>query len=146
MISVDDNGIIVEVGTKQGENEEENAEIENQNKPMKDQIDEASKETDYAATSPKKVVKTKSEMEEHFFSHVQGIEARLSAIEKTNETLKAENIQLSNENEELKKQLAESPAAHSKFNPEEEAPRSIQFKIGAKREENITDRIYNALF
>jgi regulator of replication initiation timing len=63
---------------------------------------------------PKKVVKSKTEMEESYFSK---FETRLSAIEKANEELKTLNVELSAENEELKKQLAESPAEHTKFNP-----------------------------
>ena len=92
---------------------------------------------------PKKTVKTKTEMEESYFS---AFETRLSAIEKANEDLKALNVELSAENEELKKQLAESPAEHTKFNPEAEAQRDIKFKIGARREETITDRVFNSLF
>jgi regulator of replication initiation timing len=73
-------------------------------------------------------------------------ETRLSAIEKANEELKTLNVELSAENEELKKQLAESPAEHTKFNPEAEAQRDIKFKIGARREETVTDRVFNSLF
>ena len=103
---------------------------------MKEQIEEE-------MALPKKVVKSKTEMEESYFSK---IETRLSAIEKANEDLKAVNVQLSAENEELKKQLAESPAPHTKFNPETEVQRDIKFKIGANRQETIQDRVFNSLF
>lgn len=95
------------------------------------------------AKMPKKIIKTKTEMEESYFNK---FDARLSAVEKNNEDLKAVNVQLSAENEELRKQLAETPAEHTKFNPEAEAPRDIKFKIGARREETITDRVFNSLF
>ena len=82
-------------------------------------------------------------MEESYFNK---FDARLSAIERTNEDLKAVNVQLSAENEELKRQLAETPAEHTKFNPDAEVKRDFQFKIGAKRNETIQDRVFNSLF
>jgi hypothetical protein len=133
-IAVDEQGVIVEVATE-GE-EEVVEEIVAEDEPMKEQIEEE-------MAIPKKVVKSKTEMEESYFSK---IETRLSAIEKANEDLKAVNVQLSAENEELKKQLAESPAPHTKFNPEAEAQRDIKFKIGANRQETIQDRVFNSLF
>jgi hypothetical protein len=135
-IAVDEQGVIVEVSTE-GEGEEEVVEeIVAEDEPMKEQIEEE-------MALPKKVVKSKTEMEESYFSK---IETRLSAIEKANEDLKAVNVQLSAENEELKKQLAESPAPHTKFNPEAEVQRDIKFKIGANRQETIQDRVFNSLF
>jgi hypothetical protein len=133
-IAVDEQGVIVEVSTE-GE-EEVVEEIVAEDEPMKEQIEEE-------MAVPKKVVKSKTEMEESYFSK---IETRLSAIEKANEDLKAVNVQLSAENEELKKQLAESPAPHTKFNPETEVQRDIKFKIGANRQETIQDRVFNSLF
>jgi len=133
-IAVDEQGVIVEVSTE-GE-EEVVEEIVAEDEPMKEQIEEE-------MAAPKKVVKSKTEMEESYFSK---IETRLSAIEKANEDLKAVNVQLSAENEELKKQLAESPAPHTKFNPEAEVQRDIKFKIGANRQETIQDRVFNSLF
>jgi len=133
-IAVDEQGVIVEVSTE-GE-EEVVEEIVAEDEPMKEQIEEE-------MAIPKKVVKSKTEMEESYFSK---IETRLSAIEKANEDLKAVNVQLSAENEELKKQLAESPAPHTKFNPEAEVQRDIKFKIGANRQETIQDRVFNSLF
>lgn len=136
-ITVDDKGIIVEVST----NEEESAEVEEemQNQPMKEQINKASEMTPAAA---KKVVKIKSESEESYFSK---IEARLSKIESESENLKALNVQLSEENEELKKQLAETPAQHTKFNPDAQTKSELKFKIGARREETILDRVMSSL-
>lgn len=139
-IKVDEQGIIVEVeavGAEEKVVEEVAEEVE-----AKEEKEEMMGE-EKMESMPKKVVKSKTEMEESYFSK---IETRLSAIEKANEDLKALNVELSAENEELKKQLAESPAEHTKFNPEAEAQRDIKFKIGARREETITDRVFNSLF
>lgn len=136
-IKVDEQGVIVEVEIPEAEQVEEVVEeVEAKDEPLKE-------ETGMMESAPKKVVKSKTEMEESYFSK---IEARLSAIEKNNEDLKALNVQLSAENEELKKQLAESPAPHTKFNPEAEAQRDVKFRIGAKRGETIQDRVFNSLF
>lgn len=132
-IKVDEQGVIIEVET---EGEEVVEEFEAKDEPMKE-------ETGMMESMPKKVVKSKTEMEESYFSK---FETRLSAIEKANEELKTLNVQLSAENEELKKQLAETPAEHTKFNPEAEAQKDIKFKIGARREETVTDRVFNSLF
>jgi hypothetical protein len=134
-IEVDEQGVIVEVSIE-GEEEVVEEVIEAEDEPMKEQIEEE-------MTMPKKVVKSKTEMEESYFSK---IETRLSAIEKANEDLKAVNVQLSAENEELKKQLAESPAEHTKFNPEAKTETNVQFKLGARRGETIQDRVFNQLF
>lgn len=136
-IVVDDKGIIVEVST--GEEEVAGVEEEMQNEPMKEQIRKAGEMTPAAA---KKVVKIKSESEESYFSK---IEARLSRIENESENLKAMNVQLSEENEELKKQLAESPAQHTKFNPDATTKSELKFKLGARREETILDRVMSSL-
>jgi uncharacterized protein YuzE len=133
-IKVDEQGVIVEVEAEGAE--EVTEEVEAKDEPMKE-------ETGMMESAPKKVVKSKTEMEESYFSK---IETRLSAIEKSNEDLKAVNVQLSAENEELKKQLAETPAPHTKFNPDAEAQRDVKFKIGARREETIQDRVFNQLF
>lgn len=142
-IVVDDSGIIVEVST--AEEEAQDQEVDTmmpeamQNQPMKEQIKKASELTPAAA---KKVVKIKSESEESYFSK---IEARLSRIENESENLKSINLKLSEENEALKKAMAETPAQHTKFNPDAQAERAISFKIGARREETIADRVMNAL-
>jgi hypothetical protein len=136
-IKVDEQGVIVEVEAEGAEEVEEVVEeVEAKDEPMKE-------ETGMMESMPKKVVKSKTEMEESYFSK---FETRLSAIEKANEELKTLNVELSAENEELKKQLAETPAEHTKFNPEAEAQRDIKFKIGARREETVTDRVFNSLF
>jgi hypothetical protein len=134
-IVVDEQGVIVEVSIE-GEEEVVEEVIE-----AKDEIEK--EETGMMESMPKKVVKSKTEMEESYFSK---IETRLSAIEKDNEDLKAVNVQLSAENEELKKQLAESPAEHTKFNPEATTQTNVQFKLGSRRGETIQDRVFNQLF
>ena len=134
-IEVDEQGVIVEVSIE-GEEEVVEEVIE-----AKDEIEK--EETGMMESMPKKVVKSKTEMEESYFSK---IETRLSAIEKANEDLKAVNVQLSAENEELKKQLAESPAEHTKFNPEAKTETNVQFKLGSRRGETIQDRVFNQLF
>lgn len=135
-IKVDEQGVIVEVSAEGEEIEEVVEEVE-----AKDEIEK--EETGMMESMPKKVVKSKTEMEESYFSK---IEARLSAIEKNNDDLKALNVQLSAENEELKKALAETPAEHTKFNPEANNQNAVQFRIGARRGETIQDRVMNQLF
>jgi hypothetical protein len=138
-IKVDEQGVIVEVET---EGAEEIEEVEAKDMVEKEEEDMMGKDK-MEAKMPKKIIKTKTEMEESYFNK---FDARLSAIERTNEDLKAVNVQLSAENEELKRQLNETPAEHTKFNPDAEVKRDFQFKIGAKRSESIQDRVFNSLF
>lgn len=139
-VKVDEQGVIVEIETE-GEEVEAKNDIEKEETGMMEE-DMMGKDK-MEAKMPKKIIKTKTEMEESYFNK---FDARLSAIEKNNEDLKSLNVALSAENEELKKQLAETPAEHTKFNPEAEAPRDIKFRIGARREETVTDRVFNSLF
>jgi len=143
-IKVDEQGVIVEVAT---EGEEEIEEVEAKDMAEKEETgmmgDDMMGKDKMEAKMPKKIIKTKTEMEESYFNK---FDARLSAIEKTNKDLEAVNVQLSAENEDLKRQLAETPAEHTKFNPDAEVKRDFQFKIGAKRNETIQDRVFNSLF
>jgi hypothetical protein len=136
-VKVDEQGVIVEIET---EGAEEIEEVEAKDMEEKEEV---MGEDKMEAKMPKKIIKTKTEMEESYFNK---FDARLSAIERTNEDLKAVNVQLSAENEELKRQLNETPAEHTKFNPDAEVKRDFQFKIGAKRNETIQDRVFNSLF
>jgi hypothetical protein len=136
-VKVDEQGVIVEIET---EGAEEIEEVEAKDMEEKEEV---MGEDKMEAKMPKKIIKTKTEMEESYFNK---FDARLSAVEKTNEDLKAVNVQLSAENEDLKRQLAETPAEHTKFNPDAEVKRDFQFKIGAKRNETIQDRVFNSLF
>lgn len=144
-IEVDENGTIVEIAKKEEEKPEAEIveeggveEVAAQNDIMKEQIEEA-------MAKPKKTVKTKTEMEESYFSaQIKELEAkfeaRLSALE-------AEKVALSAQNEELMERLANEPAPHTAFNPEANATESkLLFKLGAKREETIKDRVFNQLF
>ena len=134
-IEVDENGTIVEIAKKEAEIVEE--EVVAEDVPMKDEIKEE-------MAKPKKMVKTKTEMEESYFSKlIQDLEAkfeaRLSALE-------AEKVALSAQNKELMERLANEPAPHTAFNPEASNESKLHFKLGAKREETITDRVFNQLF
>jgi len=110
------------------------------NDMMKEQIAEAMGESPAAKGYPKKVVTSRTEMEESYFSsQLKKLEARIAAIE-------SEKISLSKENEELKNALANEPAPHSKFSPEGSSTPKLKYHIGARREETITDRVFKQLF
>ena len=138
VMTVDANGTIVEIATKEEEAPEEEEIIEAEDMPMKDEIAEA-------MPMAKKVVKSKTEMEESYFSKQMSeleakFEARLSALE-------GEKIALSAENKELTERLANEPAPHTLHNPEANMKDSkLVFKLGAKREETLKDRVFNQLF
>jgi hypothetical protein len=142
-VKVDEQGVIVEIETEGEEIEEVEAKDMAEKEETGMMGDDMMGKDKMEAKMPKKIIKTKTEMEESYFNK---FDARLSAIEKTNEDLKAVNVQLSAENEELKRQLNETPAEHTKFNPDAEVKRDFQFKIGAKRNETIQDRVFNSLF
>lgn len=135
-MTVDANGTIVEIATK----EEEAPEGE----PM---VEEVVAEDQPIAEMPmaKKVVKSKTEMEESYFSKQMSeleakFEARLSALE-------SEKIALSAENKELTERLATEPAPHTLHNPEANGQaKKLQFHIGSRRAETVKDRVFNQLF
>lgn len=138
-IEVDENGTIVEIAKKEAEIEEEiTEEVVAEDMPMKEEIKEE-------MMKPKRTVKSKTEMEESYFSaQIKELEAkfeaRLSALE-------AEKVALSAQNEELMEKLATEPAPHTPFNPEANTKESnLIFKLGAKREETLKDRVFNQLF
>ena len=138
-IEVDENGVIVEIAKKEAEIEEEiTEEVVAEDMPMKEEIKEE-------MMKPKRTVKSKTEMEESYFSKQISeleakFEARLSALE-------AEKVALSAQNEELMEKLANEPAPHTAFNPEANTKESnLIFKLGAKREETLKDRVFNQLF
>lgn len=138
-IEVDENGTIVEIAKKEAEivEEEITEEVVAEDMPMKEEIKEE-------MMKPKRTVKSKTEMEESYFSKQISeleakFEARLSALE-------AEKVALSAHNEELLEKLATEPAPHTSFNPEASNESKLIFKLGAKREETIKDRVFNQLF
>ena len=138
VMTVDANGTIVEIATKEEEAPEEEEIIEAEDMPMQDEVGDM-------AMKPKKTVKSKTEMEESYFSKQMSeleakFEARLSALE-------GEKIALSAENKELTDRLANEPAPHTLHNPEANMKDSkLIFKLGAKREETLKDRVFNQLF
>ena len=138
VMTVDANGTIIEVATKEEEAPEEEAIVEAEDQPMKDEIAEA-------MPMAKKVVKSKTEMEESYFSKQMSelearFEARLSALE-------LEKVQLSEENKELTNRLATEPAPHTLHNPESNGEaKKLQFHMGNKRAESVKDRVFNQLF
>jgi len=139
VITVDANGTIVEIATKEEEAPEEEIieEVVAEDQPMKEQIGDM--------PMAKKIVKSKTEMEESYFSKQMSeleakFEARLSALE-------LEKVQLSEENKELTNRLATEPAPHTLHNPESNGQaKKLQFHMGNKREESIKDRVFNQLF
>jgi len=139
VMTVDANGTIVEIATKEEEAPEEEIieEVEAEDQPMKEQIGDM--------PMAKKVVKSKTEMEESYFSKQMSelearFEARLSALE-------MEKIALSAENKELTERLATEPAPHTLHNPESNGEaKKLQFHMGNKRAESVKDRVFNQLF
>jgi len=135
-MTVDANGTIVEIATKEEEAPEE--------EPMTEAPVQAEDQPMAETPMAKKVVKSKTEMEESYFSaQIKELEAkfeaRLSALE-------MEKMQLSAENKELTERLANEPAPHTLHNPEANNPKKLQFHIGNRREETIKDRVFNQLF
>jgi hypothetical protein len=140
VMTVDASGTIIEVATKEEEAPEEEAiveEVEAEDQPIKEQIGDM--------PMAKKVVKSKTEMEESYFSKQMSeleakFEARLSALE-------MEKVQLSEENKELTNRLATEPAPHTLHNPESNGEaKKLQFHMGNKRAESVKDRVFNQLF
>jgi hypothetical protein len=140
MIEVDENGVIVEIAEKEAEIKEEEIveEVEAEDMPMKEEIKEE------MGMKPKKTVKSKTEMEESYFSaQIKELEAkfeaRLSALE-------AEKVALSAHNAELEERLSSEPAPHTPFNPEATTTSKVHFHISDKREKTIKDRVFDQLF
>jgi len=140
IVEVDENGVIVEIAKKEAEVTEEEVveEVEAQNDIMKEEIKEE------MGMKPKKTVKSKTEMEESYFSaQIKELEAkfeaRLSALE-------AEKVALSAHNAELEERLSSEPAPHTPFNPEATTTSKVHFHISDKREKTIKDRVFDQLF
>ncbi len=139
IVEVDENGVIVEIAKKEAEVEEEVIEeVEAQDDIMKEEIKEE------MGMKPKKTVKSKTEMEESYFSaQIKELEAkfeaRLSALE-------MEKTALSAVNQELEERLATEPAPHTPFNPEATTTSKMHFHISDKREKTIKDRVFDQLF
>jgi len=139
IVEVDENGVIVEIAKKEAEVAEEEVieEVVAEDDIMKEEIKEE-------MAKPKKTVKTKTEMEESYFSaQIKELEAkfeaRLSALE-------AEKVALSAHNAELEERLSSEPAPHTPFNPEATTTSKVHFHISDKREKTIKDRVFDQLF
>ena len=139
IVEVDENGVIVEIAKKEAEVSEEEVieEVVAEDDIMKEEIKEE-------MAKPKKTVKTKTEMEESYFSaQIKELEAkfeaRLSALE-------AEKVALSAHNAELEERLSSEPAPHTPFNPEATTTSKVHFHISDKREKTIKDRVFDQLF
>jgi hypothetical protein len=132
-IVVDANGVIQEVAMPQGEVVEEEMEDD----IMKEEIDSEMGKKKMGTTAPKKVVKSKTEMEESYFS---------SDIAKKIADLEIKLASLQSENEQLVERLNKEEAPRTMFSPEATTNTNQIFKLGQKREESIQDRIFNNLF
>jgi hypothetical protein len=132
-IVVDANGVIQEVAMPQGEVVEEEMEDD----IIKEEIDSEMGKKKMGTTAPKKVVKSKTEMEESYFS---------SDIAKKIADLEIKLASLQSENEQLVERLNKEEAPRTMFSPEATTHTNQIFKLGQKREESIQDRIFNNLF
>ena len=135
-IVVDANGVILEVAMPQAEVIEEEP-IMAEDDIMKEEIDSEMGKKKMGSTPPKKVVKSKTEMEESYFS---------SDIAKKVADLEIKLASLQSENEQLMERLNKEEAPRTMFSPEAATPTNHIFKLGHKREESIEDRIFNNLF
>jgi hypothetical protein len=132
IVKVDDKGYIVEISTKEEEvMEEPIIEEVMQDEPMKEQIIEE-------MAKPKKLTETTTKVSE-FSAELSGIREELNA-------LKMKLSSVTEERDELVSRLASEEAPRSFHSPEASPVNSMKFKIGEKRNETVTDRVFNQLF
>ena len=132
IVSVDDKGYIVEIASKEAEVKEEIVEeVIAEDMPMKEEIVEE-------MAKPKKLTETMIKTTE--FS------AELSEIREELNSLKLKLSSAIEERDELKSRLANEEAPRSFHSPESAPAHSVKFKIGEKRNETVTDRVFNQLF
>ena len=132
IVSVDDKGYIVEIASKEGEVKEEIVEeVIAEDMPMKEAIVEE-------MAKPKKLTETMIKTTE-FSAEISEIREELNALK-----LKLSSV--SEERDELKSRLASEEAPRSFHSPESAPAHSVKFKIGEKRAETVTDRVFNQLF
>jgi hypothetical protein len=133
IVSVDDKGYIVEIASKAEEAPEAETVVEEtmQNEPMKEQIIEE-------MAKPKKLTETTTKVSE-FSAELSGIREELNA-------LKMKLSSVTEERDELVSRLASEEAPRSFHSPEASPVNSMKFKIGEKRNETVTDRVFNQLF
>jgi hypothetical protein len=137
VVSVDDKGYIAEISTKEEEiaPEEETA---MQNDPMKEETGKPVASESSMEAKPKKMTETTSKIMEYSSD-------KLVEFEKSLEAMKMQLSALSQENEELKNRLATEEAPRTFHSPEAKVEK-LQFKIGERRQESVTDRVFNQLF
>ena len=132
IVSVDDKGYIVEIASKEAEVKEEIVEeVIAEDMPMKEEIVEE-------MAKPKKLTETMIKTTE-FSAEISEIREELNALK-----LKLSSV--SEERDELKSRLAIEEAPRSFHSPESTPAHSVKFKIGEKRAETVTDRVFNQLF
>lgn len=132
IVKVDDKGYIVEISTKEEEvMEEPIIEEVMQDEPMKEQIIEE-------MAKPKKLTETTTKVSE-FSAEISEIREELNA-------LKMKLSSVTEERDELVSRLASEEAPRSFHSPEASPVNSMKFKIGEKRNETVTDRVFNQLF
>lgn len=134
IVSVDDKGYIIEIASKEEEVKEEMPMVEEvvaEDMPMKEAIVEE-------MAKPKKLTETMIKTTE--FS------AELSEIREELNSLKLKLSSAIEERDELKSRLANEEAPRSFHSPESAPAHSVKFKIGEKRTETVTDRVFNQLF
>lgn len=134
VISVDDKGYIIEIASKEEEVKEEMPMVEEviaEDMPMKEQIVEE-------MAKPKKLTETTTKTTE-FSAEISEIREELNALK-----LKLSSV--SEERDELKSRLASEEAPRSFHSPESTPAHSIKFKIGERRTESVTDRVFKQLF
>ena len=132
IVSVDDKGYIIEIASKEAEVKEEIVEeVIAEDMPMKEQIVEE-------MAKPKKLTETMIKTTE-FSAEISEIREELNA-------LKLKLSSAIEERDELKSRLASEEAPRSFHSPESAPAHSVKFKIGEKRAETVTDRVFNQLF
>lgn len=134
VIVVDEKGNIAEISNVGEESAEEETEM--QNAPMKEQTGKPVASN--VPTSPKKMTETISKTME-YSNEISELRDELNA-------LKMQFSSVVDENQELRNRMATEEAPRTYANPEVVAHSDVKFKLGAKREETIEDRVFSQLF
>lgn len=126
-IVVDDNSVIQQVMTETEQEEQKEQAME---EPM--QEEEMGYGNKKEMGQPKKTIQS-TVVETQYSEQLKELETKLSAIEK--------------ENQELKERMKFEESPRTTHSPERgNEPTKLKFKIGAKRQETIQDRVFNQLF
>jgi H2-forming N5,N10-methylenetetrahydromethanopterin dehydrogenase-like enzyme len=138
IVTVDEKGYIAEISSAEEEMVEE--EVEMQNAPMKEATGKPTAEMPPVDMTAKPKKLTESVIKTTEFS------AEVSDLKNEFEALKLKLSSLTDENAELKGRLASEEAPRTYHSPEKGNVNSIQFKLGEKRAETTTDRVFKQLF